>query len=311
MMEPEGRVFIKSEFGPIADRWPCFSYTKANVGARLQSEYKPGRDIVIYCGTSSAKTTEDPDHRSRLISAITIQPKHILETRKIVPEEQWKITISEYGDNPWPYSMAVIDAAVMIGPPFPEARTFTPVAYSSLGAMENRGNVVEAVGAERSAVMALAVERIQLNLSEPVRKYLGLMSSISDKIEKTIKQEALRMAMLIQDRVKSGGEYSLRLNPMRTAPNLSDLAALIIRKWTVDQMGMCALCGGRLTRTANKMLQASADRIDSTNIAYDDANTQVTHLACNLAKNQYGSDVFAEWVSIVRGSGEAGLETAR
>jgi hypothetical protein len=48
------------------------------------------------------------------------------------------------------------------------------------------------------------------------------------------------------------------------------------------------------------MLQPSADRIDSSNGAYDDANLQVTHLACTLAKNQYGADAFADWLTVVQ-----------
>jgi hypothetical protein len=35
------------------------------------------------------------------------------------------------------------------------------------------------------------------------------------------------MALLIQERVKSGGERSVRINPLRTAPNISDLVALL------------------------------------------------------------------------------------
>ena len=64
--------------------------------------------------------------------------------------------------NPWPYSMAVIDAALTQGPPFPEARALIPKAYASFAAMENRGNVVEALGDERAAVMALPVRAHQL-----------------------------------------------------------------------------------------------------------------------------------------------------
>ena len=300
MMEPSGRVFMKSEFGPIGDNWPCFSYRKKNVGQRLQADFRPGRDIVIYVGTTNPETTENPAHRSRIISADSIEPNQIPETRKIVPEEQWAAMTAQYGENPWPYSMAVLDAALMIGPPFSEARVFTPKTYASFAAMENRGNVVEAVGGDREAVMALPVKRIELRLTEPVKRYMRLMDSLSKTIEKTIKQEAGRMAALIEARVKSGGEYTNRQNPLRTAPNQSDLVALILRKWTADQMGMCALCGGPLTVTKNRMLQASADRIDSGNIAYDDANTQITHLACNLAKNQWGVDTFDHWLAIVR-----------
>jgi hypothetical protein len=302
MMEASGRVFLKSEFGPIGEQWPCFSFTKKPVGRRLQSEYRPGRDIVVYVGTTSAETTEDPDHRSRILSALSIEPNHILETRRIVPEDVWATTIAQYGENPWPYSMAVIDAALTQGPPFPEARALIPKAYASFAAMENRGNVVEALGDERAAVMALPVERISLQLSQPVLHYMQLMGAVSGKVERTVKQEAARLALLIQNRVNSGGERSVRINPQRTAPNVSDLVALIIRKWTVDQKGKCALCLGPLTQEAraHKMLQVSADRVDSDNGAYNDGNLQVTHLACNWAKNQYGAEAFADWLAVVQ-----------
>ncbi len=188
----------------------------------------------------------------------------------------------------------------MIGPPYPEARVIIPVTYASFAEIQNRGNVIEAVGEEREAVMALSVQRIELHLTEPVQRYMRLMDSLSKTVERTIKQEAVRMAALIEARVKSGGELVLHQKPMRIAPNQSDLVALIIRKWTVEQKGKCALCGGPLTQTAHKMLKVSADRIDSSNIAYDDANTQLTHLACNLAKNQWGFDAFEDWLAIVR-----------
>ncbi len=300
MMDPGGRVFMKSEFGPIGDNWPCVSYTRKAVGQRLRADFRPGRDIVIYVGTTNPRMTKDPDHRSRIISAVSIEPTQILETRKIIPEVQWLETVLEFGEEAWPYSMAVLDAAVMIGPPYPEARVVTPVTYASFAEIQNRGNVIEAVGEEREAVMALSVQRIELHLTEPVQRYMRLMDSLSKTVERTVKQEAARMAALIEARVKSGGELVLHQKPMRIAPNQSDLVALIIRKWTGDQKGKCALCGGPLMQTAHKMLKVSADRIDSSNIAYDDANTQLTHLACNLAKNQWGFDAFEDWLAIVR-----------
>ncbi len=302
MMEPGGRVFLKGEFAPIGDQWPCFSFTKKPVGQRLQAEFRAGRDTIIYVGTTNPETTEDPGHRSRILSALSIEPNHILETRKIVPEEVWAGTIVKYGENPWPYSMAVIDAALTLGPPLPEARGIAPMAYAALGAMENRGNVVEALEDERAAIMTLPVERITLHLTPPVPHYMQLMGAVSEKLDRTVKQEAARMALLIQERVNSGGERNVRINPQRNAPNISDLVALIIRKWTVDQDGRCALCHGPLTgeTRTHRMLQPSVDRIDSSNGACDDANLQVTHLACNLAKNQYGADAFADWLTVVQ-----------
>ncbi len=303
MMEPDGgRVFMKSEFAPISDDWPCFSFSKQSLGKRLQSDFRPERDIIVYVGTTNPTLTENPAHRSRILSALSIEPKHMLETRKIVPDDVWKETVEIYGNNPWPYSLAVLDAALTIGPPFPEARVLAPRAYASFAATENRGNVVEAMGDERSALLALPVRRISLTLTAPVLHYMELMGAISGKVEKSVKEEAFRLAGLIQQRVKAGGSVSVKVNPIRSAPNFSELVALITRKWTKDQDGKCALCGGPLTATAHGMLQPSADRIDSANGAYDSTNVQVTHLACNWAKNQYGADDFADWLAVVRGA---------
>jgi hypothetical protein len=48
------------------------------------------------------------------------------------------------------------------------------------------------------------------------------------------------------------------------------------------------------------MLSPSPDRIDSDNGAYTEDNVQITHLACNLAKNRYGAAEFRGWLDIVR-----------
>ncbi len=110
------------------------------------------------------------------------------------------------------------------------------------------------------------------------------------------------MANLIVERVKKGGEERVTFHPIRSAPLFTDLYALLTRIWQTKQRGLCALCGASLLPgTNNRMMQASADRIDSANGAYDDTNVQVTHLACNWAKNKYGVTEFEEWVGAVRG----------
>jgi hypothetical protein len=300
MMRPDGRVFLKSEFGLIGDEWPCFSFTKKSLAEHLQAEFRPGRDIIIYVGTTSPERTENPDHRSRLISAVCVEPNQVLETRRIVPEARWRATVARYGELVWRYSMPVTAAAVMVGPPFAEARVVVPNAYASFSSMQTRGTVVEAQGGEREAVMQLEIVPVTLQLSESVRQYMQLMASLHSPADKLVKQAATRMATLIEQRVKSGGIASLRTAPVRTAPNLSDLIAMLTRKWTEGQRGRCALCDGPLVPSATGMLKPSADRIESSNPSYAEANVQITHLACNLAKNQYGSEDFANWLAIVR-----------
>ncbi|MFZ3325308.1 MAG: hypothetical protein WA231_05170 [Methylocella sp.] len=300
MMAPSGRIYLKSEWNQISDDWPCVSFTKKSVGDRLRAGFSPGRDVLIYVGTTNSEMTEDPDHRGRLISVVVIQPKQILATRKIVPPDVWRKAGEKWGDR-WPHAMAVTRAANLVGPPYPDAHNVIPSAYRSFAEIANRGSVVQAIGAERDRVMDLEVEEIELHLSGDVRRYLNMMDALEPSIDKTVEQEAVRMATLIQERVRIGGEVSARINPQRTAPNMSDLVTVLIHKWKT-QKGQCMLCSGNLVAgTQNGMLRTSPDRIDSSNGAYNEENVQLTHLACNLAKNEYGPDQFREWLDVVRG----------
>ncbi len=300
MMRPDGHVFLKSEWAPISDYWPAVSFTKRSVGNDLSQRFKPGRDILIYVGTTS-ELTNDPAHRSRLLSAVVPEPNRIHETKKIIPARSWAWSLRDNGAR-WPHSLAIVRAASINGPPYPSARELVPKAYSSFAAIENRGWFVEAVGAERGAVMDLEVTPLHLNLAPEVTAYLGLRASLSVDVPISVRQEISRMALLIVDRVKRGGETSVKTNPIRFAPNLSDLTALLTRLWQERQGGACALCGTPIRAgTTNAMMKPSADRIDSANGAYDETNVQITHLACNLAKNEWGLDQFEEWIAVVRG----------
>ncbi len=88
LMSQDGRVFLKSEYGPISDYWPCLSFAKKSVGTRLNS-FHPGHDILIYVGTLNRDATEDPAHRGRLLSAVIIQLGQIIPTKDIIPPASW------------------------------------------------------------------------------------------------------------------------------------------------------------------------------------------------------------------------------
>ena len=143
-MKHDGRVFLKSEWGQISDEWPCLSFTKRSVGDRLRREFVAERDVLIYVGTTNSEMTRLPEHRSRLISAVVIEPNQVLETRKIVPPEVWEKSKAQWGDR-WPHSMAVTEANNISGPPFPAAHDIIPNAYRSFEEFVNRGNIVEAL----------------------------------------------------------------------------------------------------------------------------------------------------------------------
>jgi hypothetical protein len=71
----------------------------------------------------------------------------------------------------------------------------------------------------------------------------------------------------------------------------------------VEQNYNCALCG-KLMRldTTKKLFQVSPDRIVSTNPSYGADNLQITHLACNLAKNDGSTEDFEEWLQCITGN---------
>ncbi len=137
--------------------------------------------------------------------------------------------------------MAVLDAANLIGPPYPNAREVVPKAYRSFAEYSNRGGIVEAVGDERNAVMRLPVERVRLVLREDVKGYLELRRTFGAAVDKAVNEEVTRMARLIIARVKQGGEPAVRINPQRSAPNFSDLYQLLLEKWRDGQRGLCSL----------------------------------------------------------------------
>jgi hypothetical protein len=285
MMHEDGRVFLKSEWGQIGNDWPCVSFTKSSVGEFLRANFRPKRDILIYVGTTNAEMTENHDHRSRLISTVSIEPNQLLSTKKMIPADVWARSTAKWGDR-WPHAMAVLNAANFFGPPFPYAREVIPSAYASLGQLTHRGGVAEVFSLERKALMGLAVQGVELTLHRDVIEYMHLRSGIDAGTDKYVNEEATRMANLIIERVKRGGEQSTRINPCRHAPNFFDLYNLILKKWQADQRGLCALCQGKLIATMNPILQPSVDRKDSNNIAYDAENLQVTPSRVQSRKKQ-------------------------
>ena len=89
--------------------------------------------------------------------------------------------------------------------------------------------------------------------------------------------------------------------PGRTLPVGTNLIEVLHTKW-IDQNERCALCN-QLVRldTEKKLLQCSPDRKDSKNPSYGDDNLQITHPACNLAKNDGSTEDFEEWLNLISG----------
>ena len=83
VIAPDGRIFLKPEWGPISDEWPAVSFTRSTVGNRLRREFNPDRDVILYVGTGSPEATKEPEHRRRLLSAVKVEPNATYETSKL------------------------------------------------------------------------------------------------------------------------------------------------------------------------------------------------------------------------------------
>lgn len=290
----QGRVWVKSEWAPATEYWPAVSFSKRSVGDFLRQEFRPGRDVILYVGTGNPATTENPEHRQRLLSAVNIEPMQVLETRECIPAESWERAQTQFRGR-WFWSMPALAIWQIDG--FPSARQVMPQTYRQLGVVANRGNVVEIVPEERDAILRLQVHSVSFEHPRKVQGFGKRRSFLNLSAE--IRQEIGRMAAGILGRVAASGIERVSVNPVRTV-NEPDLHLMLGTVWQ-EQEGRCFLCHGPLLPgTKNYLLQCSPDRTDSLDGAYSAANTRITHLGCNLAKNKVNLSDFEDWLMVIR-----------
>lgn len=325
----EAKIFFKSEWGPISADWPALSFTHQRVGRRLRADLAPARDVVVYVGTGNPETTRDERHRRRLLSVLRVEPNQVYATEDLVPRDSW-LEAQEDFPGRFIYSFPVTMAWEIDD--FPLASDIAPIAYSNLGQMQYRGDVVEVSADERRALERLRIRPLELEF-QAVMDRIRSLTSVRDlprvENEEMVRMERFitdpddavngdiaRMVSLIKDRASRSGSTTTHVNPYRSAPPTNTgLIVLLTKKWFA-QNKRCALCMGRLVpQSPNPLLQPSPDRIDSSNPNYDEANLAITHLACNLAKNKCSVPEFDEWLEVLRGDSsqmdvKADVETA-
>jgi hypothetical protein len=302
LASPDSRFFLKSEWGPISKNWPALSFSKRSVGEYLNREYNPARDFIVYAGTSNPDRTEVPAHRQRLLSILITEPGEPIATEKLVPWDSWQDALKKH-DKAWPYSFGVRAAWGLTG--LPRASDVTPVAYRAMGIRSNWGAVAEILGSERDALLSLAVEWVELPNREVVKTTAAKRDRVREIRENKLLSAALaRLEALIRGRLGPGRSVWTQ-TPARSLPTGVNLTFLLYDKLD-EQKNLCALCG-KLMRldTTKKLLQFSPDRVDSSNPSYGADNLQITHLACNLAKNDGSTEDFEEWLGIVSGEANA------
>ena len=291
----DGRIWVKSEWGPASEDWPAVSFSKRTVGDYLRQEFRPGRDAIIYIGTSNPATTEKPEHRQRLLSAVSIEPMQMLETRDCVPAASWEEAQRQFRGR-WLWSMPALGIWDFDG--FPLAHDILPATYRQLGQIVNRGRVVEVIPEEMNSILGLHVHPVDFVRPRKSVGFGGTREFLNLSAE--IRSDIGRMVGNVLGRVAASGTERTSISPIRTMSE-PDLHILLGKKW-LEQKGRCFLCQGPLLPgTKNYILQASPDRTDSLDTVYSDANTRITHLGCNLAKNKVSMADFEDWLLVIRG----------
>jgi hypothetical protein len=285
----DGRIWLKSEWGPASQDWPAVSFSKRSVGETLRREFLPQRDVLIYVGTSNPQFTEDAKHRQRLLSAVRIEPKQLLETRDCIPSASWEQAQRDFRGR-WFWSMPALN--IWDIETFPRAYDVCPNSYGQLGLIVNRGNVVEVMIEERPALLQLELRSVSFVLPEKAGEFTKTRAFLN--LSHDVRADIARMARGILGRVATSGSQETRFNPVRMMGE-TDINVMLGTKWC-KQEGRCFLCQGQLLPgTKNYLLQCSPDRMDSQDINYNEANTRITHLGCNLAKNKVTLSDFEDW----------------
>ncbi len=294
LLGADGRLFAKSEFGPIHSGWPALSFSSRKVAGDFAQGFRRDRDFVLAIGTSDPASTEDPAHRSRVLSAVTVEPKAPIDTDQIVPAADWEAAVAKWGRK-WEWSLPVIEAYEFA--PYAEARRVMPATYASLGNMANLGRCVSVSPDDLETLLDLPLVPVDLVLRAAVRAVVAMNPAHPD-VRKTLSL----LAMNIQQRIQLSGQERLGHHPVRKGPNLSDILAALGAKWS-EQNGCCLLCGEPIPLAPkNHLLQMSPDRIDSDAKTYDSGNVHLTHLGCNLAKSSGSMDEWQEYLAMIRSS---------
>jgi hypothetical protein len=295
----DGRLFAKSEFGPIHAGWPALSFSSRKLAGDFAQGFRRGRDFVLAVGTSDPSSTEDPLHRSRVLSAATLESKAPISTSQVVPSTDWEAAVAKWGRK-WEWSLPVVAAYDFA--PYPEARRVMPTTYSSLGNMANLGRCVSVSPDDLEALLDLPLVPVDLALRAAVRTVMAM-----NPTEPDVRKALSQLAMNIQQRIQLSGQERLGRHPMRKGPNLSDILAALGTKWS-EQKGCCPLCGQPIPlRPTNRLLQMSPDRIDSDVKTYDPQNVHITHLGCNLAKSSGSMEEWQEYLAMIRASAATSL----
>ncbi|HEX3365773.1 HNH endonuclease [Phenylobacterium sp.] len=158
LLGDEGQLFAKSEFAPVDPSWPALSFTHRKIADDFTQHFNSQRDFVLVVGTSDPKSTENPAHRSRVLSVATLNENGPTATQDVISELAWKQAVQKWGRPRWEWSLGVVASFDFAA--FPEARRVMPQTYSALGYLGNLGRCVRVHEDDLAGLLDLPLVRV-------------------------------------------------------------------------------------------------------------------------------------------------------
>jgi hypothetical protein len=289
-------VWAHPVYGQTGRRERVCAWSKEKIAHRIAKEARPDHDMVLSIGVGRVLPTLPKHLTGALLDIATVVPQ-VMRTEEILGREQYQQWLNQWEGKQWPWGIPIVRAWSFVDHPkadevFPGLRSerFT---YYHPEQMTTR-----LTETELGRLRALTVEPIVFEL--PIADPSGIAAQRLASAR--VRLWADRLAANIANRCRTRKDY-VSLKPGFESPE-SDLN-LLMAKLFQEQSGRCALCGGVLDISdgPNRLAQPSADRIDSHIKIYDGTNLHLTHLGCNLAKNEYPNDEALEFFRTWCGDG--------
>jgi hypothetical protein len=275
------KIWAHPAWGPIDPKERVRGFGKEKVARRLEGEGQYDQDMILNIGVGTPKRDLPKALTGRLLDVATFVPK-VMRTQDIIGTEQYRRWIESRGRlEAWPWGLPVVRAWRI--PLQPLADEVLPGLRRDRFIYHHPEQMTPLLSTEEIGLIGgLQVEPVEFEVSIADESGLAAQAKATNRVRRW----AQRLADAVAQRCRGTRAGYVVLRP-GFETNETDLY-LEINKLILDQRERCRLCGGLLdlSEPPNRLAQPSADRIDSSLKVDDRTNLQITHLACNLGKNE-------------------------
>ena len=294
ILKPGTKIWARPVWGPVDTQERVCGFGKERVARRLESEGRYDKDMILSIGVGQPKLDLPKELTTRLLDIATFVPK-MMRSEDIVGAERYRRWVETRGrSNAWPWGLPVVRAWRISLRPL--ADEVLPGLRHDRFTYQHPEQLTTRLSAEEiAAIENLDVEPVVFEV--PIADESGLAAQAIASAR--ARRWAKRLADAVAQRCQGSRPGYVVLRP-GFETNETDLY-LLINKLLQEQEERCPLCDGvlDLSEAPNRLAQPSADRIDSSVKVYDRTNLQITHLACNLGKNQCSNrealEFFRSW----------------